>query len=252
MLNRQQSPESARVHLSALMDGQADARDWAQALEAWGQDPAQRADWHAYHLIGDALRSDDLVAGSSGGAAFLAGFRERLAQEPVVVAPVPVPVTGLAAAAGAAVSPDPEGKVVPLRPGRMGARAQRLLMPAAAVAGLAVVVGVAVNGRLSRETASPAAAVMAAASAGQPLPAGSAAQSGAVLSGAALPLGSLALSSESLQSMDAQMLRDARLDRYLSAHRPLSSAIAVNIHNELLRAPQFIVLEPLDDVAANP
>lgn len=84
--------ERVRSHerLSALMDGEAD-RDLVQAVcRQWRQDEDDRAQWHAYHLIGDVLRSEDLGQRSASDAAFLAGVRERLAREPVVLAPQPM------------------------------------------------------------------------------------------------------------------------------------------------------------------
>ncbi|MGR6805518.1 sigma-E factor negative regulatory protein [Sphaerotilus natans] len=80
----------SRERLSALMDGEAD-RDLVQAVcRQWRQDEDDRAQWHAYHLIGDVLRSEDLGQRSTSDAAFLAGVRERLAREPVVLAPQPM------------------------------------------------------------------------------------------------------------------------------------------------------------------
>jgi len=80
----------SRERLSALMDGEAD-RDLVQAVcRQWRQDEDDRAQWHAYHLIGDVLRSEDLGQRSASDAAFLAGVRERLAREPVVLAPQPL------------------------------------------------------------------------------------------------------------------------------------------------------------------
>ncbi len=72
--------------LSALSDGQATPEEAARASAAWRDDPQARASWHRYHLIGDALRSSELLQASEGSA-FLQGFRARLAQEPVVLAP---------------------------------------------------------------------------------------------------------------------------------------------------------------------
>jgi len=82
----------AREQLSSLMDGDADAESVAQVCRQWCQDADTRAQWHAYHLIGDVLRSDDLSQRSAGDAAFLRGVRERLAHEPIVLAPAPVQV----------------------------------------------------------------------------------------------------------------------------------------------------------------
>lgn len=72
--------------LSALADGEADAAEVARACASWRDDAASRARWSSYHLIGDVMRSDEL-ADAAGSAHFLKSFRERLAQEPVVLAP---------------------------------------------------------------------------------------------------------------------------------------------------------------------
>jgi sigma-E factor negative regulatory protein RseA len=78
-----------REALSALMDGQSTEAD--MACRAWRDDAGARADWHAYHLIGELMRSDDVRCAAQHDARFLAGLRERLAAEPVMLAP-PAPV----------------------------------------------------------------------------------------------------------------------------------------------------------------
>jgi sigma-E factor negative regulatory protein RseA len=102
--------EQQRLLLSALMDGEADAEGTERACRHWRDDPAVRADWHAWHLIGDVLRSDDLAAPAPHDARFMASLRERLAAEPVVLAPTAaaprrrsVWITTSAVAAGFAV-----------------------------------------------------------------------------------------------------------------------------------------------------
>lgn len=81
--------DARRQALSALADGQADAAD--AACRTWRDDAGARADWHTYHLIGEAMRSDDVRIAPQRDAQFLARLRERLAAEPVVLAPAPVP-----------------------------------------------------------------------------------------------------------------------------------------------------------------
>jgi sigma-E factor negative regulatory protein RseA len=105
------TPRSADAHvseaLSALADGQADDAQMARALSAWREDPQARSHWQAIHLTGDALRSADLpLAGGSSDDAFLARMRERMAGEPVVLAPAALAPTLAPAAAvpGVAVS----------------------------------------------------------------------------------------------------------------------------------------------------
>jgi hypothetical protein len=77
--------------LSALTDGQASPDEVAAASAAWRDDVLARTTWHRYQLIGDALRSPELLQ-ASDGAAFLRSFRARLAEEAVVLAPQPMRV----------------------------------------------------------------------------------------------------------------------------------------------------------------
>ena len=83
------SNESSRRILSALADGDATDAEAARAFQAWRDDADARASWHAYQLIGDVLRSDDLAAEPAADEAFLVALRVRLADEPVVLAPQP-------------------------------------------------------------------------------------------------------------------------------------------------------------------
>jgi sigma-E factor negative regulatory protein RseA len=81
------SSESNRRILSALADGDATDHEAARAFQAWRDDADARSSWHAYQLIGDVLRSEDLAAEPAADAAFLVALRGRLAAEPVVLAP---------------------------------------------------------------------------------------------------------------------------------------------------------------------
>jgi sigma-E factor negative regulatory protein RseA len=81
----------SRQILSALVDGEASETEGADAFLSWREDAEVRATWHCYHLIGDVMRSDDLAAPAAGQQRLLAALRERLAAEPVVLAP-PAPV----------------------------------------------------------------------------------------------------------------------------------------------------------------
>jgi len=66
--------------LSALADGQLDGEDFAAALHASRHDDSAAACWDTYHLIGDALRSPSHgVRGAD--TAFLSRLNQRLAQE---------------------------------------------------------------------------------------------------------------------------------------------------------------------------
>jgi sigma-E factor negative regulatory protein RseA len=56
-------------------------------------DGDDRAAWSSYHLIGDALRSDDLAVSPARSSAFLSSFAARLESEPHVLAPASGSVT---------------------------------------------------------------------------------------------------------------------------------------------------------------
>jgi len=86
MSDRFSDSDASREALSALADGEAQPSEVARACAAWKDQAEARATWHAYQMIGDVMRSDDL-AQAGEGSAFLKNFRERLAQEPVVLAP---------------------------------------------------------------------------------------------------------------------------------------------------------------------
>lgn len=188
-------PDSARQWLSDLADGRLDDADLAGACRRWAEDDDARRTWHAYHLIGDVLRSDDLARPVAADAAFLQALRQRLADEPVVLAPI-APIAPIA-------RPAVE------RPGR--GRRQLWLVPMAAAAGFVAVAGVMVvlqqaapggNGFDGPQmAATPPAAVNARSTlvSTSVTPVQAAAQPTAVQRG--------------------QMLRDARIDEYLRAHR---------------------------------
>jgi sigma-E factor negative regulatory protein RseA len=102
-----------KIQISALMDGELDAHETADALRALSRDVDRQNDWHLYHLIGDALRQEPCLAMDVA-----ARVTHLLAFEPTVLAPV--------------------------RASRNRPRWQRPLMAAAAtVAGVAVVAWVA-------------------------------------------------------------------------------------------------------------
>ncbi len=76
--------------ISALADGALQGAALDRALAHLAEDGEARACWHAYHVVGDVLRSDDL-AGCAGDLDFLAKLEARLAREPAlfpVVAPI--------------------------------------------------------------------------------------------------------------------------------------------------------------------
>ena len=169
--------------LSALMDGELEASALGRACGQWRESPEARAQWHAYHLIGDVLRSEDLSADASHDAAFLASFRKRLAQEPVVLAPTPL-----------------------LEPAQAAKPRRTWATPAAVAAGFVAVAGVLLvsqmSGGLSLRGAQPD-ANLAAATLVQP----------------AMVVSATEPSDPPAVVLNGQLIRDARLDEYLAAHK---------------------------------
>jgi sigma-E factor negative regulatory protein RseA len=71
--------------LSALIDGEWHGEEPEAFIAALGQE--DRATWSEYHLIGDALRSDDLALSAGASRAFMSGFAVRFESEAHIVAP---------------------------------------------------------------------------------------------------------------------------------------------------------------------
>lgn len=174
--------DSTASLLSALADGDPDALD--ESCARWRDDPEARRTWHAYQLIGDVMRSEDLASTASRDAAFLAGLRARLAEEPVVLAPEPIERPPVAAPPAVAVA----------------RRRHGWLAPAAVAAGFVAVAGVVVVTRMS--SVPPGGAVLADAPATPGL--------SLATTGAAAPRALV---------VEGRLIRDARLDAYLRAHR---------------------------------
>jgi sigma-E factor negative regulatory protein RseA len=139
-------------------------------------------------LIGDVMRSDEIVCDASHDARLLKRWRERMDSEPVLL--------GL---------PSAQSRPEPVR----SRRARAWMAPAAIAAGFAVVAGALVVTRLAA-------------------PDGAAGDRGSVLAGTVAPpaadvlpvaaQGAQVPSSQSAADVP-QMIRSAELDRYLAAHR---------------------------------
>ncbi len=196
---------AAREQLSALADGELGEAQVSLACMHWRSDAALRSSWHAYQLIGDVLRSEDLGTAPGRDAGFLAALRSRLADEPVVLAP-------LAVAA--------ETSVLAERRVRWSWRA-----PLAVAAGFVAVAGVVLVTRTPG--AGPEAPALARAAA----PAGSVVA--ASTSTAALPSPAVADSRALIDR--GQLIRDVRLDRYLSAHKEFAGSSALGVPSGFLR-----------------
>ena len=197
----------ARERLSALMDGELDAAAAAQACAQWTESDRSRSAWHAYHLIGDVLRSDDLACDPAREAGFLQAFRARLAAEPVVLAPQPIEWAGRGAGAPAGAG------------GANGASGRRWswVVPSAVAASfVAVAGGLALTRGPTVPQASPelaqirAAAVPAVATAGL-------------------------VSEPQVYIANGQLIRDARLDSYLAAHKQFAGSTVLGVPSVFLR-----------------
>jgi sigma-E factor negative regulatory protein RseA len=190
---------TSRERLSALLDGEATASQFDEWLASHQGDPERRRQdceaWHLYHLIGDVMRSEDLASGSRGDV-FLQGVRQRLQHEPVIVAP---------SVAGA--------------PALRGRRRWRT--PVAAAAGVAAVAGALIVLRLG--------------DAGLGVPSGS---SLLVQQAPPSPVAATAVAPAVAPSPapttelrvvhgDQTLIRDARLDQYLAAHKQFGGGSAL-------------------------
>jgi sigma-E factor negative regulatory protein RseA len=90
-VSMQSQANSRGERLSAFVDGELFGEEHLNKFIS-ELDHEDRASWSHYHLIGDALRSDDLAVSPAASSAFLAGFAARLEQEPHVLAPAALPL----------------------------------------------------------------------------------------------------------------------------------------------------------------
>lgn len=198
--------------LSALVDGEADAGDAAAASARWRDDAGLRARWHRYQLIGDSLRSDEL-GGSGRDAAFLRALRLRMQHEPVLMAPDLV-----------------QRPAVDRAVRRRGAL-RRWAPPAAVAAGFLAVAGVLTVTRLS-PTPSTAPQMVQAPVAPQAVPVVAAASAAATE-----PL--VAGGIERAEPATGVLIRDARIDQYLAAHKQFGGSSALGVPSGFLRSATY-------------
>lgn len=204
MKTQEQTPLCEQV--SALMDGQLSDAEFGAAVQnaSLGE---MRESWHLYHVIGDVLRSPEL-ADCRRDALFLERLGERMKLEttrPVAVTPVAVDI--------------PASAVVEERLGRSAANDGVFRWKL--VAGFASFAAVAAIGWGALGTLGPR-------SAGPQM-----AQNGS--SGITLAQPAVAVA----ETETPVMLRDARLDELLSAHRQASGASALGDASGFLRNATF-------------
>ena len=217
--------------LSALVDGELAGDPAAQACAHWRESGAARASWHAYQLIGDVLRSDDLASDPAHDAAFLMVLRLRLTSELVVLAPQPLESTANALAV--------RGQLA--MPGRAAGAGRSgrwsWLAPSAVAASFVLVAGALMVARTpdtlpGLAQGGPLASVASAKSAsGQT---GVATGLDVIATGAAGPAAAGIYTQTSLDN--GALLRDARLDRYLAAHKQFAGTSALGVPSAFLRS----------------
>ena len=202
------APETLRglELVSALADGQLSGLSADSGCEIDGamrlalDDSAGRTAWDRYHLIGDVLRSADLVApahASAGGPAFVAAVMQRIAAEPPLhaqLAPAQTTVQQVRAAGSAAAN---------------DAWGWKLLAGCASVAAVAAIAW--------SLTSAP--------------------QQGAVQ--AAVPATAVPATSVAVANPEPVMIRDPRLDELLAAHRQFGGTSALHVPAGFLRNATF-------------
>ena len=203
---------AALEHLSALVDGELDVGAVAGACARWRESVASRQSWHAYQLIGDVLRSEDLASDPVRDAAFMVALSARLAEEPVVLAPQALVST----------PSDPAPALNVANGAPVGRRAW--LVPSSVAAGFLLVAGALLVTRTPDTSAGR--------SQGVPL-------AGAVSAGAQMalaPAASAAARDPQTAMANGSLIRDARLDRYLAAHNQFAGTSALGVPSGFLRS----------------
>jgi sigma-E factor negative regulatory protein RseA len=200
-VSEQRKPQDDELEsLSALLDGELAGDDARRGCARWRDDGAQRERWHTWHLIGDVMRSDDLAGPPQRDARFLAALQVRLAAEPVVLAPPPKrsTVTGLR-------------------------QRSRWIASSAVAAGFVAVAGTVFVLRQGVPADGPAVAVLP-----SPGPGGAPA--------VAVVPASVGVDTTPAYVSDPKIIRDARLDRYLAAHKQFAGSSALGVPSGYLRA----------------
>ncbi|WP_349280664.1 sigma-E factor negative regulatory protein [Polaromonas hydrogenivorans] len=191
--------------LSALADDQLGEEEFAAALDACGHDESALDCWAAYHLIGDVLRSPagpraPMAVGAE--LAFVSRLNKRLAQEPLITAPPVLNKTLPAAPLQPAA-----GRIHHRGPASNDGNFRWKLV--AGVASLAAVSAIAWN-------------------------------ASGLLAPASVPQMAQASSSQIVvTSSQGPVVRDARLEELLAAHRQFGAASALQESSGFLRNATF-------------
>lgn len=192
---------ASRERLSSLVDGELDRAGVDAACGAWRADAEMRRTWHAWHAIGDVLRSDDVASDATADLRFCAAVGARLATEAVVLAPARLSV------------PQAAGPFAPLR--------SRWAVGSAVAAGLVLVAGTFALVRPGPESAPERVALV---------------DGRAAPTLASVPAAVDAAAPEVATIADQKVIRDAQLDRYLVAHKQFAGSSALGVPSTFLRS----------------
>lgn len=197
--------------ISALLDGEVSAVELGRAVEAAGQMPQGLAVWHSYHVVGEALRGHAPAAECADGS-FLARLRGRLAEESAGGAPRPLFPAATTQATPPARTESANDAVV----------RWKMLAGAASLAALAIMGWHVASLQTPAETLA-AASVRGVQSTATPV-------AGLVTVPAA---------GAALAQTPQVMLRDARLDALVAAHKQYGGTSALQMPAGFLRNATF-------------
>jgi sigma-E factor negative regulatory protein RseA len=186
-VSMQSQAGSRGERMSAFVDGESldELGNISQFLaDLKNQD---RAAWSDYHLIGDALRSDDLAVSPATSSAFMAAFSQRFEAEAHVFAPAALPALAQKA-----------------RSGMLRRRVMPAFAVAAAAATLTWIVVPQLQGVDSRLGGAQVASIAPADSMQR------------------VAMASLPAVTARPAVVEANIIRDASLDQYLEAHQQFS------------------------------
>jgi sigma-E factor negative regulatory protein RseA len=211
-------PQAEWEALSLLADGRTNSEQARQALDLWARDAAVQERWQTWHLIGDVMRSADLAPAHAPGDVFLPQLRaglqgqvqdpcqDQLRGEP----PTPVPPVlaeplnrGLSWAPGV-------GKVLPAVR-NMFVRwwpSHGPLIAGGGVAALALALALGLTHPWDNGASSSNLSLEVSNDGQSPVALAASAAAGPVW-----------------RAADGQLIRDARLDEYLRAHRAGGPAV---------------------------
>lgn len=204
MVSTMNEDQKRREQISALVDGELEGREFAQAVQLAVDESGQQT-WRMYHLVGDVLRSPELAR--TGSDDFLAGFRARLAQEDMRHGDLPALDDQPRMLAGSRGGALPEEEAA-------NAAVFRWKM-VAGLASLAAVVAVGWGSFSALQGESEGARLAGGASTAAPVAAATEAERGQV------------------------MIRDPRLDELIAAHKQYGGASALQMPADFLRNATF-------------